>query len=266
MLSGVVSAGTVTITGSCKSTLLPGNIINFTLINSGNDTAYNLLLNPVVQGAKSLNSHYAISALSPNQLTPVNVLLGNVTGRGTFVDSFVLFYQQGASTFSALFPCVIDMGTGSQSELYLSTNTVESNGVATVNVTVTNGANQDIAADVSVLFPPEFTFASPSSYLVNLGPFASKSLKFALNSPSLQGSFTGIAIAQYQLNGTNYAGYANLLVASAVQAAKSPVNYALYAVLVIIIAIILMIVRSALRNKKRDKKDTNNADGNVKVP
>jgi len=110
-------AGTVTLTGSCNATLVNSSIV-FSLSNSGNDSAYNLIISPIIEGATPLNTSYAISMLPPGQTKTLSVKLTNFGLNGSYVDAFYVTYQQGFSFFSAVFPCLVYINKPTVSPIY----------------------------------------------------------------------------------------------------------------------------------------------------
>jgi len=107
LLIGIASAGTVTLSGGCPPAVISNNAISFSLSNSGNDSAFNLVLTPFIQTAESVNSSYAINSLGPGASAIVNVSVKNIREPGTSGAYFILEYQQGSAVFAAVFPCLV---------------------------------------------------------------------------------------------------------------------------------------------------------------
>ena len=260
LLVGIASAGTVTITGICRNNLLPGNVLNFTLLNTGNDTAQNLILSPMLSGARPQNLTYPIPYLPPNLNITTLIKVVNITRDGSFPDALILTYQQGTSTFQTIFPCIVDIGMGTSSQLYLSTNTLASKGNVSINVSVVNGGAGTLDANVSEFLPPQFSPTSPISYFVNLGPYATKNLLFTAKYPISSASYTGAIGAQYFLDNLSYARMAPIsIVASQPRDSGGP-DYAIALVAAVAIIIIGLIARSSLKKKGRHHRENKQED------
>jgi len=122
LLTGLPNAGTVTFTGSCTKAALNSTVISFKLLNSGNDTAYNLFIVPNVRDASPENSSYGINTMTPGSQKTLNITLVNVTARGTYASYFITTYQQGSSVFTAVFPCHLDFYSATVSHVYLTSS------------------------------------------------------------------------------------------------------------------------------------------------
>ncbi|MDE1825740.1 MAG: hypothetical protein KGH61_04260 [Candidatus Micrarchaeota archaeon] len=260
LLVGIVSAGTVTITGICRNNLLPGNVLNFTLLNTGNDTAQNLILSPVLSGAHPQNLTYPIPSLPPYVNVTTLIKVVNITRNGSFPDALILSYQQGTSTFQTIFPCIVDIGIGTSSQLYLSTNTLASKGIVLINVSVVNGGAGELDANVSEFLPPQFSPTSPSSYIVDLGPYATKNLLFTAQYPSASASYTGAIGAQYFIDNVSYARMAPISIVASQPVEKGGTGYAILLVAALAIIIIGLIGRSALKKKARHRRESKRQD------
>ena len=92
MLASLAFAGTVVLTGTCAS-VVKNNTVNFSIANSGNDSAYGLIVNPYISGANVIGN-YSIARLDPGSTANFAVRLSNITAKGTYVDYFVVDYQQ----------------------------------------------------------------------------------------------------------------------------------------------------------------------------
>jgi len=118
LLASLAFAGTVVLTGTCAS-VVKNNTVNFSIANSGNDSAYGLIVNPYISGANVIGN-YSIARLDPGSTANFAVRLSNITAKGTYVDYFVVDYQQGSSFFSAMFPCWLEFGVSATSPIYLN--------------------------------------------------------------------------------------------------------------------------------------------------
>ena len=130
-------AGTVILTGSCNATLVNSSIV-FSLSNSGNDSAYNLIISPIVEGATPLNTSYSMNVLAPGQTKTIYVKLTNFGLNGSYVDAFYVTYQQGFSFFSAVFPCLVYINKLAVSPIYEVVGTTPLKNMVIVNVSLFN--------------------------------------------------------------------------------------------------------------------------------
>lgn len=251
LLTGITSAGTVSLTGTCQSNLMGGNILNFTLINSGNDTAYNLQLSPIISGAKAENLSYPLGSLPSNQGATFLIPLTNITLQGTFIDALVATYQQGSDVFTALFPCAVNMGRSTTSAVFLSVNTLSGKGTSIMNVSALNSINTNLTVNVSALFPTSFSFVTKSSYLLHLGPYATQKLQFVVNYPTTQGSYTGAIVDHYNLENLSYSSFAPIVISQTQPAPSGGISLFLLAGVAVGAAILLLIARSIVKNKKK---------------
>lgn len=249
-LIGITSAGTVSITGTCSSNLLPGNLLNFTVINTGNDTAYGAILSPFISGANPQNNSYPIGSLTPNIYFKTLIPLLEISEMGTYVNYFILTYQQGTSAFTALFPCLTNVGRPTTSGVYLTVNGSSNGGTTTINVSVFNGVRDNFTVNVSALFPPSFQFIGSKSYLVTLGPYQTKQVQFLMKYPAGQASYTGAIAEEYSAGNLSYSSFATVTILSSSQQSQTPLNWVLIGGGVLFAALVLLIIRSALKRKK----------------
>ncbi len=161
LLFGIAGASTVTLTGSCYSRTVnqTNNFIEFNITNSGNGTATNLLIAPVIDGATTNTTSLLIPLVAPGGFYPEKIYLSNFTTPGSYVERFIVRYSQGSSTFITIFPCLVNLGQNAQSLLGI-TGFSQSNG--NIRINISNIADYPISAEVNVYAPPEFTINSPS--------------------------------------------------------------------------------------------------------
>lgn len=252
---GIANAGTLSLTGNQVLNLQPGNVLNFTLSSSGNDTAYNLILSPTISGAQSEKAFYSVASLPPNSRAFFNIGLLNITEQGTFADAFAVSYQQGTQAFTAMFPCIVNIGKPTTSSIYLTVNATSSKGVATINVTVFNAVRSNYTVNVTALVPPTFSFSSNKKYTLDLGPYEKRNVQFIVTYPLSQASYTAAIASQYILGNTSYANIEpiNIVTAQLSQPTQSP-SVTLIIIAAVAIAIILLIARSYLKSRSRPAK------------
>ncbi len=205
LLSGIASAGTVTLSGLC-SKQLSSNSINFTLTNSGTDAALSLTVTPVINGATLANSSYQIPAVNPGSSQTLIVNLTNVTAYGSYADYIEVSYQQGAQAFTATFLCNLGFFTPAPSELYISPAVTSANGRDTINASILNGGGRTIVANISLITPPAFAMSNGST-VVSIAPYQTAHVHFAVPLPraSAQEYYQGAVAASYFEGKTHYA-------------------------------------------------------------
>ncbi len=249
---GSVFAGTVVLTGSCK-TLVLNNTLNFSLLNSGNDSAYSVIVDPHISHAQVIGN-YTASLLSPGSTLNFSIKLTNVTAKGTYVDYLIVAYQQGTSFFSVFFPCWLEFGVPATSELFVAaTPYYANNSVELVNVTLMNGGEKSVDANVSLLLPPGVRAVGPSHYLLMISPATTSHLQFKIDIKSLSGvSLNGAVYASYYLNNISFATRPDVFLIAPMPAKHYPVGlFILYGAVAVIVIFGLFVLFIALRNRKR---------------
>jgi hypothetical protein len=200
LATALSTAGTVTLTGTCSQAIInkTNNYATFSLSNSGNQTASNLLIIPQIKGVISLNQSESISYLSPNQNQTQKFYFSNFSAPGSYAEAFVVEYGQGSNTFYALFPCLLNFGNSSKSTVAIEKVTQASN---MLTISVLDLSQSPINISVSTLLPPAFT-ASPSVQNSLVSPNSAKNFTFNLSYPQFSGaSYTiGIAVSYLQNN------------------------------------------------------------------
>ncbi len=258
---GLANAGTVTLTGTCNKTSNV-NVVNFTLSNSGNDTAESLLLSPMFVSASPANRTYALSALGPSQSHLFTLPLSNVTANGGYTDYFILSYEQGTSAFTAVFLCSLDFGAAPASQLYVTTNVTQGTGSDLVNVSVFNGGASAIDSNVTLVIPPAFLYLSSVSSSVRIGPYQTAHVAFNLSLPSSgQEFYQGGAVASYTSNGEHYSSLEIFTLSDLPQSAQTiattsgsftvPAYSLPWIAAGVVIAVIVGLIQRTRRNRKR---------------
>ncbi|MEM4063919.1 MAG: hypothetical protein QXR16_00390 [Candidatus Micrarchaeaceae archaeon] len=247
---GTLHAGTVVLSGTCGTYPIDG-AINFTLSNSGNTSAYSIVLSPRILNASMPRSTYNVSVLNPGTSANVKIPIANLSLVGSYVMYFIASYQQGSSTFTAVFPCLIAVGKPATSQIYATVSTSTSKGVSTINASIFSAVQQNIITNVSLILPPGFSYLTNASYTVTLLPYERKNLTFMVRSPEASASYSGGVALNYRLNGANYAALATIVIS---QQSSSPIFNATsliyYAAAAVIVIVILFIVRSAFLSRK----------------
>jgi len=247
-LLGITHAGTVVLTGTC-SNYVTNNTIYFALSNSGNDSAYNLILSPLLTNATPMNSSYSINALNPGQNVSVQVKLKNISMQGTYADVFVLAYQQGSSSFSAIFPCLLSYPRSTTSEIYSTAHVSAIKGEGFINVSLFNAGRENITGNLSLIIPPTLSYISKSSYSFKLSPYNTSNMSFSVKLPQGVASYTGAVAVSYLLNGLHYSNMATFQIGNPASSALIYTYYIVIIIGVVIIAIILILLLRSIRRK-----------------
>jgi len=248
-------AGTVILTGSCNATLVNSSIV-FSLSNSGNDSAYNLIISPLVEGATPLNTSYPINVLAPGQTKTIYVKLTNFGLNGSYVDAFYVTYQQGFSFFSAVFPCLVYINKPTVSPIYEVVRTTPLKNMVIVNVSLFNAARTPLNGTISLIVPPTLSFISNKSYGFTLQPYTNESFTFKLQSPNNGASYSSAAVASFNMSNLHYSSMATFSITPYVANSTllSPLEITA-AVIAIILLMALFILARSIKNKKRRERE-----------
>jgi len=248
-------AGTVTLTGSCNATLVNSSIV-FSLSNSGNDSAYNLIISPIIEGATPLNTSYAISMLPPGQTKTLSVKLTNFGLNGSYVDAFYVTYQQGFSFFSAVFPCLVYINKPTVSPIYEVVRVTPLKNMVIVNVSLFNAARTPVNGTISLVVPPTLSFISNKSYGFTLQPYTNESFTFKLQSPNNGASYSSAAVASFNMSNLHYSSMATFSITPYIAKGGLLSSLEITAIIIVIILLIaLFLLARSIKNKKRRERE-----------
>lgn len=251
LLVTILHAGTVTFTGTCTQFTAAPNILGFGLLNSGNDTAYNLQVVPVVHGTAA--TPYQIKSIGPSQQTAQNITLQNITADGSYADYVNVAYQQSGSEFSVVFPCLLHFQQTAPSSVSLTYAISYPNGAYEVNVSVSNNGNSDVQDNVSLIFPPGFTYSPSDSINVTLKSAGSGSISFMLHNPA-DGAYSGAIASSYVFNGVHYSTVTPISLVPTAAVPKSALLLVFYGLSIgLVVVLLLLITRAYLIRKRQDK-------------
>ncbi len=263
LLVSLANAGTVTLSGSC-SVYLVNNSITFTLSNLGNDSAYNLIVSPIITGATPINSSYQINSLNPNENYTIHVQLSNFGIPGTYAEEFLVSYQQGLSVFTALFPCQVAIIKPTVSPIYETVRSSIQSNIAIVNVSLYNVIGKSFSGNVSLLVPPEFSYLSNKSYEFHIGPYNSSNFTFKLKLPTGKASYTLAAVSSFISDNEHYASMSIFSLNGIYSSSLGPTIYILIVVIpitLIILLLVFMIFRMLFRKGKSPKRTAKRSKG-----
>ncbi len=268
ILTGIAAASTVTLTGTCYSKIInqTNNYITFNLTNSGNGTATNFLIEPIIDGANSLNSTLLIPLVAPGSTYSERVYLTNFTTPGSYVQRFVTRYSQGTSTFVTLFPCLVNIGQNAQSILAI-TNLSQSSKGNNISFSISNIANYPISAQVSVYAPPDFSIQN-STRNISFSQYSSTGASFEFTKPQYTNAeFPIVIAASYTAKDVHYATLAVTTISFGGPAATSAPtsNILLFLIITLIVIILVLIIISVMKKRKRSAEHYHKQDTNDKI-
>lgn len=248
---GNVSAGTVTLTGTCNIPV--HNNLTFKLANTGNDSASNLVLTPHIQNVQLSQSQYTAQSILENSTENFTVSFSNVTIPGSYSDYFVLAYLQGSDQpFTALFPCTVDLYNSTTSEVFVTSNVISKTLDRIINVSLFNEGAENLSVNVSLLLPP--TLGSDSNIVVNMAPYQHRSLNFSVQNPQSGASYLAMVSAQYEFSGMHYASQSIFAISGSV-ASTTSFSISPYlpflAIIVVILVVIALIVLGLRRSRSK---------------
>ncbi len=258
-LFGLAGAGTVTLTGTCPTSLSrSSNYIFFNISNSGTDPALNMQIVPDLTGFSTYNASETISVLGPTQAVTKYFYIYNFSYNGTYVEAFLAKYDQGSSTFYAVFPCPVSIGSGTTPMAVISSITESPGDV--LNVTVANGYNTPVSATLSVVAPPALSISTKSRNVL-LQPDSQQSFSFSFAQPPSGQSFTTAFALSYLDGGQHYASVMDYVVESgnSLPAQGGSSDGIVVWGFALLVALILILIASSLRRNARRKREASGA-------
>jgi hypothetical protein len=256
MLSGIAGASTVTLTGTCYTGIInkTSNYIQFNITNSGNGTATDLLIEPLIAGASTTNTSMLLPLVAPGGMYGEKIYLSNFSVPGSYVERFITRYSQGTSQFVTIFPCIANIGQQAPSLLAIAAS---QKGSGTIAVNVSNIANYSIDSQVSVYAPPEFT-VSPQQKNVTVAQYGVTDVSFSYTAPKYTDAEFPMAVAaSYVKNGVHYASLSVIVVKFGSGGTSSaPDDWMVFAAAAAAVLIIMMlIVYSVIANRHKKNPD-----------
>jgi hypothetical protein len=197
------SASTVTLTGYCPTaqTSINNGTIRFTLSNSGNGSAINPIVYPNIQGIITTNETYTAQQLNPDSEHTFNMAFNSIGMHGTYAGYFLVEYGQGTTTQFAVFPCYVDVGAQTTSNVVITGMNASGSRLA---VSMYNLGSEYEYVNLSIAAPPTFS-ATPQYKYVSLDSHSSATTIFNITLPQASGIFTMAGVATYENNAIRYA-------------------------------------------------------------
>ncbi len=253
-LSSLSGAYTVTLTGGCPlSTITPShNYITFNLSNSGDGPAQQVAILPHIIGADTNASALLLAAINASSYNVSRVYLQNVSESGTYVDYFLVSYQQGSNTYVTTYPCMVYINKYSQSTILLSEATQRGNAV---DVSLLNYGTYPIDANLSLIMSPLYETNGTAYKELTLAPGETVNTSFSIKPILGNSSYAAGVAAQYLHNGTHYAALRTLLLTS--QKTRlftfGMLELAIIAAIVVIVALIIASIFVSRKKKRQGK-------------
>lgn len=258
-LFGVMHAGTVILTGTCGQTPISENhsYNSFSLLNSGNETATDLILVPDFSVGNPVNLSESIPAITPGQNITEDFYFRNLSMPGSYAGSYGLSYTQGASSFFTTFPCIINVIRPTVSLIRILSINVSG---GTLTISLANVGESPISANVSLILPQSF-HSIPQNLTVSMSPSETTNVSFAISHPKLSNvEYPLAAYASFALGGLHYATLGTYtLNLYAKQGIFSP-QYLIFEVLALVMVIMISLIAFSIF-RKRNKKGKHEGQG-----
>ena len=251
----LAGASTVTLTGSCYSNVInqSNNYITFNLANSGNGTATNLLIEPIIEGAAAENSTILIPLVAPGGRYSERVYLSNFTMPGSYAERFIARYSQGGTTFTTLFPCIAYIGRNAQSLIGITGLSARG---GTLDVNMSNIADYPIIANISIFAPPSFSFTN-GTRSVTISRYSVSNASFTFSSPKYSNAEFPVAVAiSYSSNGVHYSTLAitSISYGSGGLASAQGGSWILLAAIGFVVAAVLALIVASVFINRRNRR------------
>lgn len=252
---GIANASTVTLTGTCYTNFVnqTHNYMSFNLTNSGNGTATDMVIEPIIQGASTTNTTLSIPLVAPGTAYNEKIYLQNFTTPGSYVEQFVASYSQGSSNFITIFPCLVTINHAAPSLVSIIGFKYKNNNL---QVNISNIADYPINAQISLYTSPSFTVLN-STQNVTLQKYSIINESFAVSSPKYTDAQFPIAVVvSYTKDNLHYSTLGVYSVSFGGNKDITSIfqgNAVLFIIAAIIIIIIILIIISILKKKPKSE-------------
>ena len=247
------AAGTVTLTGTCQSNLNPNGSINFSIANSGTESASSVVLQSYYAFSNKLTGTYSNSQISPDNaaIFDINSSIGNNTG--SFAYYFLVTYQQGTQLFTVVFPCVVQNHGTHLALAGINNVTVKdiNSTTAMVNGSIYSFSSNSIRGNITLILPPELERNGSRISRFTVNPYQYQNFTLYANLPTQNNTYSGAVALEYSSNGTTYS---SVYILKIVPYSSGQNQLKAYLVQAAIIAIIIMIALLFLRQRILKKK------------
>lgn len=163
LLAYSASASSVTLTASCSNINIRNNsaYINFTISNTGDGNATNVVLTAAQSGVLSSTVNH-ISVFYPGNKSTVSFMVEKPSHYGNYGFGVNVAYTQAQQTFIVSFPCEVSYVNNSVSLLAIN-NLSENNDVITAHIT--NMGNFPINATEYFIAPPYLNISGSAAHI-----------------------------------------------------------------------------------------------------
>lgn len=201
-------SSTVTLSGTCGQAVIraPNGYLAFNISNTGNGTASDLLIQP--SGAGLRQNASTINAMPPGARDSIAFPVNSVGEPGSYAVNIGVTYSQQGSTFSTVFPCIVNIGTASVSSVFERLNYTNRN----LTAKLMSGSNSTLNMTATAVLPSGFYTPEPQRH-VSLPPYGTANISFNLTLPSYGSAMLPVAVElSYSLNGVHYAYLSTALI------------------------------------------------------
>lgn len=192
--------------------------------------------------------NYSIASLGPNESDSLSIQLSNVTAKGTYTDYILVAYQQGGTYFTSIFPCRLNFGNSTTSQLYVSTNQTFVGKSLKVSVSLFNGAPGNVTANLSLIMPPGIILSTTTTESVAVAPYKKVNATFLLTPPAGGQSYSAAAVVDYEKQGLHYSSFSVFTISSAPP--QRPYDLTVPVLGAVIVVVIALIIVAVVRSKK----------------
>ncbi len=250
------AAGTVTLTGTCQSNINRNGSINFSISNSGTDSASAVLLQSYSAFSNKLTGSYSANQIGPGRTAffEINSSMGNRTG--SFAYSFLLTYQQNTQIFTVVFPCVVQSNGTSASLAAISNVSVQDVNSTTEKISgsIYSFSQSPISGNLTLILPPALKPKSNTTISFTANPYSYYNFTLYANAPSQNNTYSGAVALQYSDNGTTHS-YVSIIKIIPYSANQGQLKaYLIQGAILAVIAIILILVarQRIIKRKKQN--------------
>ncbi len=256
LLLGTAYAGTVTLTGTCTQKSGQSTLA-FGLLNSGNDTALDVVITPNTRSGQKM-SEYAVNSIQPQHSVSIDVQLPPNLENGSYVDYFTVVYGQSDSVFSTVFPCVVNIGESTSGNVLLNYTVSYSGKTDTVNVSAYNKGATGITDNISMILPPSFTYLSPTYAMISISPFGYGNASFKIEN-NVFGSYSGAVVSEYLAGNASHATMKEIVLVAQVAHGSMDIYDIFYTGAITLIAVMLVLILRAFAIRKNQLEKNRNS-------
>lgn len=227
LVASTAYAGTVTLTGTCNQNA-GSNTLNFTLSNSGNEAGTNLTVQFTILGpGYGGMENFSISQIAPSGSASLSVPLGGIgAAPGTLPAYFLVKFHQDTEVYNATFPCLVNIGSSTSSQIYLTTNVIAVQpGLTRINATVANQGNTAVNVNLGLILPPSFTYNHGAASSLTIAPHSSNSTQFNVSYTLTNGNFGGAVAAYYLAAGEYHSTITSIVLSAEPGSSSSSAGY-----------------------------------------